>query len=88
MGMLPALFRQQKTRLGGRQTGFVCPARYLQAGANLALAEFLMRPQAEASNRRRKILAQLVETRGGGPRDRFAGGPRSLDARDAPAEND
>jgi hypothetical protein len=26
----------------------VCPARYLRAGANLALAEFFKRPQAEA----------------------------------------
>jgi hypothetical protein len=35
-----------------RKTGFVCPAWNLQAGANLALAAFITRPQAEASNRR------------------------------------
>src|SRR5436190_6581010 len=43
---------QQKTRPARRRTGFVCPARYLQAEANLALAAFIERPQAEASNRR------------------------------------
>src|SRR5262249_14279855 len=35
-----------------RQTGFVCSATDLVAGANLALAAFVKRPQAEASNRR------------------------------------
>src|SRR6266576_272914 len=39
---------QQKTRPARRRTGFVCPARYLQAEANLALAAFIGRPQAEA----------------------------------------
>src|SRR6516164_11365217 len=33
---------------GLRQTGFVCPAWYPQAGADLALAVFVTRPQAEA----------------------------------------
>src|SRR5436190_22451130 len=33
---------------GLRQTGWVCPAWYLQAGADLALAVFVTRPQAEA----------------------------------------
>jgi hypothetical protein len=40
--------RQQKTRRARRQTGFVCPAWYPQAGADLALAAFVTRPQAEA----------------------------------------
>src|SRR5437762_14303013 len=42
--------RLQKTEnpSGLRQTGFVCPAWYLQAGADLALAVFFTRPQAEA----------------------------------------
>src|SRR6266480_1329564 len=39
---------QQKTRPARRRTGFVCPARYLQAEANLSLAAFIERPQAEA----------------------------------------
>src|SRR5487761_2124431 len=45
MSLLPP---QTKNPSGFRQTGFVCPARYPRAGANLALAEFFKRPQAEA----------------------------------------
>src|SRR5215469_8330435 len=43
-------FRLPKTEnpSGLRQTGFVCPAWYPQAGADLALAVFVTRPQAEA----------------------------------------
>src|SRR5437762_3557554 len=44
----PCRAHQQKTRSARRRTGFVCPARYLQAEANLALAAFIGRPQAEA----------------------------------------
>src|SRR5487761_2362181 len=39
---------QTKNPSGFRQTGFVCPARYPRAGANLALAEFFKRPQGTA----------------------------------------
>ena len=43
---------KSKNPSGFRRTGFECPATNTAAGPNLALAEFIKRPQAEASNRR------------------------------------
>src|SRR5215471_5166624 len=46
--MTPVRLPKTENPSGLRQTGFVCPAWYPQAGADLALAVFVTRPQAEA----------------------------------------
>src|SRR5437773_12519528 len=67
---------QQKPRPGRRRTGFVCPARYLQAEANLALAAFIVRPQAEAQIGATEFYQSTIPSINGGAAARGATQPR------------